>query len=137
MKSLYAAAGAICVVVLSACSTTPISADLASKVPSARTYGFQAAPSADAAKLVVTRDTGHNGSGCLVKFFLDGKPAADFEPAEVATFYHEPGQFVAEVKTWCGSANKEYGVLMKPGETQHFRIFMDVSSGLGFSPTAH
>jgi hypothetical protein len=138
MRLHKATCAAVCLIALSACSTTPVSYENAKQVPPDRLYALQEPSGSDSAKLIVTRDSGAFGSACYVKLFLDGKKAADFGTSETATFYHAPGEIVAEISSGiCGSGNKEVGVLMKPGETRKFRIYVDSFSGYGFSPTTH
>ncbi len=79
----------LALVVLAGCATKPIQFDQAKPVPSKRLYAFQ--DKSQPAKILVTRDSGYQGFLCGVKFYIDGKLAAQLETSEKAIFYVPEG----------------------------------------------
>lgn len=127
MRTLIAAAA---LVVMGGCATEPISADKADPVPVERLYGFG---SASDAQLVVTRDSGLSGSGCKLRFQIDGKPAADFYAGEVGRFGVRSGEHILAVEPVgiCGGSGIfEAEVELNAGDVLRRRI-----SGAGVYPT--
>lgn len=114
------------------CAPTPISADQADPVATDRIFAYSGKSDS---QLVVTRDSGFAGSGCTIRFYIDGKPAADFHSGEVARFGLKAGKHTlgAEPVRMCaGSGIGESEVDLKPGETVRRRI-----SGASVMPTSY
>lgn len=112
------------------CATQPVSADKADPVPTDRLYGFG---NSSAAQLVVTRDSGLSGSGCKLRFHIDGKPAADFYAGEVGRFGVPAGKHILAVEPVgiCGGSGIfEAEVNLNAGDVVRRRI-----SGVGVYPT--
>ena len=63
------------------CSTTPIASHQAEPVPEERQFLYQYG-AADAARVLVKRDTGIMGAACSTRVYLDGKLAAYLDPGE-------------------------------------------------------
>ncbi|MCT8165018.1 MULTISPECIES: hypothetical protein [unclassified Pseudomonas] len=123
--------GAMGLALLAGCATSPISAEKAKPVPADRVYSFQAEAES---QLVVTRDSGLQGSGCKLRFHIDGKAAADFYAAEVARFGVPAGKHIIAVEPVgiCGGSGiYEAEVTLAKGESVRRRI-----SGIGVYPTA-
>lgn len=121
---------AILLASITGCATQPISADKADPVPAERLYGFGGS---SAAQLVVTRDSGLSGSGCKLRFHIDGKPAADFYAGEVGRFGVSAGKHILAVEPVgiCGGSGVfEAEVDLSAGDVVRRRI-----SGVGVYPT--
>ncbi|KQB53793.1 hypothetical protein AQS70_09280 [Pseudomonas endophytica] len=121
---------AVTVAMLAGCATSPISADKADPVPKDRFYAFGGASDSE---LVVTRDSGFSGSGCKLRFHIDGKAAADFYSGEVARFGVTQGHHVLAVEPVgiCGGSGiYEAEVTVVKGESVRRRI-----SGVSVYPT--
>lgn len=125
---------ALAVAILAGCSTDPISAEMAAKVPPNRLFQF--AEQSDA-KLVVTRDSGLYGSGVNFTLLIDGQKAAEFAAGEVATFGLTAGKHILGVQpaTMFSSSPKESEITVKPGETVRRRL--SLNGGYDLTPTAY
>ena len=123
--------GTVLLALLAGCATTPISPDKADPVPTERLYSYQGEGDS---YLVVTRDSGLQGSGCKLRFHIDGKAAADFYAAEVARFGVSAGKHIIAVEPVgiCGGSGiYEAEVTLAKGESVRRRI-----SGVGVYPTS-
>ncbi len=120
---------------LTGCYTKPITPEEADPVPPDRLYGYQTGGNA---QLIVTRDSGLFGSGCNVRFFIDGKHVADLSSGEVARFSMSAGQYVLGVtpsKACSGGALSERELKINGGEILRRRISI-LPTGPDISPTA-
>ncbi|MBK3468378.1 hypothetical protein [Pseudomonas sp. MF6776] len=118
------------------CSTSPVSVDQASPVSASRVFAFQEKKDS---QLVVTRDGGIVGSELRFILHIDGKPAAEFHPGEVAKFGLAPGKHVLGLGTWVlfGKSDIiESEIDIKPGETVRRRISIR-SGDYYLTPTAY
>jgi hypothetical protein len=86
------------VVSLSGCArlSTPTAVSKAVPAPAERLLAFQDRK-ADAGAIIVVRDEGFFGGRCFHGIWLNGVLAARLEPAEKATFYVEPGDYILTV----------------------------------------
>ncbi|UWF46866.1 hypothetical protein NYP20_16075 [Pseudomonas sp. N3-W] len=127
--------GALALVALAGCSTSPISVDEADPVPPSRLHAFT---NKSDSKLIVTRDSGAFGSGVNYSIFIDGKLAAEFASSEVATFGIGSGKHILGIKpsTMFGGTVHEAEIDVKPGETIRRRISLD-GGGFYLTPTAY
>ncbi|MBS6084543.1 MAG: hypothetical protein KIC49_25350 [Pseudomonas fluorescens] len=128
--------GALLLAALGGCSTSPISADIADPVPSTRMYAFT---EKNAAQLVVTRDSGIYGAEVRFILHIDGKPAAEFHPGEVARFGLASGKHILGVSKYMPFGTSriiESEIDMKPGDLVRRRISQHGSS-FSFTPTAY
>jgi hypothetical protein len=109
--------------VVTGCSTSPIKPSDAKPVAPDRILGFQQA-TADAARIVVTRDSGALGMGCSYRLTINGTPAAVFWPAETASFNVAAGPLVlkllSEDLACSGDVTRETNITV--GEVKPFRI---------------
>jgi hypothetical protein len=126
--------GALAVALLAGCSTSPIPAEQADKVPSSRLYAFQE-PLTGKSALIVTRDEGFVGSGCNTTISIDGQRSASIGSGETARFYLRPGDHMISASQ-CGSGLKERETSIQPGATKRFRISIDSAMSLDLSPTS-
>lgn len=123
-------------VLLSGCSTSPISAGDADPVPPSRLFAFS---SKGGSQLVVTRDSGMFGAGCNHRFYIDGTLAAEFATGEVARFGLAPGKHVigAKPSAACGGGGLvESEVDLKLGESVRRRLSV-TPGGITVTPTAY
>lgn len=128
--------GALLLVAMSGCSTSPITAENADPVPSTRLYAFT---EKNAAQLVVTRDSGIYGAEVRFILHIDGKPSAEFHPGEVARFGLAPGKHILGVSKYMifgTSRIIESEVDVKAGDLVRRRISQHGSS-FSFTPTAY
>jgi hypothetical protein len=122
MNILTLSAFVVCWSTVAGCAPMPISAEDADPVPSSRLYAFSKKLEGE---IVVTRDSGFAGSGCTIRFYIDGKPAADFHSGEVARFGVTAGRHVlgAEPIRMCaGSGIGETEAFVNAGESLRRRI---------------
>src|SRR5690242_7697760 len=85
----------IAALALTACATRPIDTATARSTPSQRIYAPElVVPSDDKVQLIVARDAGFLGSGCMTAVYLDGREVSAIDNAEKITFYVTPGQHI-------------------------------------------
>lgn len=149
MKTKSVAAVLALAVVTGGCvqATKQPSPNQISPVPADRvfTIGDQ---SADAGSAVVTRDVGLAGGGCFLGLYIDGQPAAHFDPGERTTFKVKPGRHVLTARYVGGrglcAANSEARqvarshsteVLIDPGMVRAYRIHTRVDGEPSIEPT--
>jgi hypothetical protein len=123
--------GALAVALLVGCAPVPISADKADPVSPDRVFAYSAKAES---QIVVTRDAGMSGSGCTIRFYIDGKPAADFHAGEVARFGVAAGKHILAVegvRMCAGTGLAETEINLKPGESLRRRI-----AGISLTPTS-
>lgn len=124
--------GALTLVVLAGCSTSPMSARDADPVPSDELYAFQGKTASTTSRITVVRDGGFVGSGCDLVFYIEGRRAAKIGPGQRASFYVEPGAVnlgtgLAESGLCAGAAIRTISANIKPGAESQFRISGDMS----------
>jgi hypothetical protein len=119
-------------VLLAGCAPTPISADRADPVPADRIFAYSGKAGSE---IVVTRDSGFVGSGCTIRFYIDGNRAADFHSGEVARFGVKPGKHTlgAEPINMCGGSGiGESEIDIGQGQSVRRRI-----AGASVMPTSY
>jgi hypothetical protein len=129
-----AVAGAL--LVAAGCSTSPISSQEASAVPSSRLHAFTRKQEST---LVVTRDTGILGAACNYKLYIDGTFAAEFGSGETAAFGIKAGSHVLGIAAAapCGGAGLlESEVFVTAGQIAKRRIYIN-QSGFHLTPTSY
>jgi hypothetical protein len=124
--------GAVAVMLLAGCSTSPMSARDADPVPGDELYAFQSKTASTTSRITVIRDGGFVGSGCDLVFYIEGRRAAKIGPGQRASFYVEPGAVnlgtgLAESGLCAGAAIKTISANLKPGTESRFRISGDMS----------
>jgi len=126
--------GALALLSLAGCWTSPITAEKADPIPAQRQY-WVSSPSPS--KLIVTRDTGLFGVGCNHRFYIDGVLAAEFASGEVGVFAVDPGRHILSVKPSAscgGGAVTEREV--EVGQNSLVRRRLSVTpGGIDISPT--
>ena len=126
------------VLLLSACSSRPVSVADAKPAPQARVFKYQtSAPTT----LVVMRDKGMIGAGCNASIFINGETVAKLETGEKATFHLDAGQWIVgaslEGSGLCAlnPARQERETITKAGETKVFRVFTSNAGDIDILPT--
>lgn len=124
--------GAVAVMLLAGCSTSPMSARDADPVPSDELYAFQSKSANTSSRITVVRDGSFVGSGCDLVLYIEGRRAAKIGPGQRASFYVEPGAVnlgtgLAESGLCAGAAIRTISANLKPGVESQFRISGDMS----------
>ncbi|EGB9975587.1 hypothetical protein PYS81_004206 [Salmonella enterica] len=126
------------VLLLSACSSRPVSVADAKPAPQARVFKYQtSAPTT----LVVMRDKGMIGAGCDASIFINGETVAKLETGEKATFHLDAGQWIVgaslEGTGLCAlnPARQERETITKAGEPKVFRVFTSNAGDIDILPT--
>lgn len=136
MKLLFAF---LALVLLVACSTSPVEPESASAVPTERIIAYQDKPTGDYGTIVVTRDTGFMGGGCKAGVWIDGVKAAIFATGETATFYRPAGVITLSVGPGSGGLcaswdRRTIETTVKTGQTRRYRIALFANGGLSIEP---
>jgi hypothetical protein len=127
---------ALASLLISACATTPTPEKEAVPIPNERVLAFQTKPSEDAATILLTRDSGHLGSGCHYGFWINGILSARLDPAEIGTFHVAPGEYLLRVgrdpqgRGLCSLEKDEWTqreTILKPREVKRFRLSIDMN----------
>lgn len=143
-------AGALAVAVLMAgcvqATKQPSPAQVAA-VPPDRIFDIGVPPE-DAGSISVTRDVGLAGGGCFLGLYVDGSPAAHFDPGERATFKLKPGRHVLTARYvggrgLCGANSEARQVarshsveaLIDAGMVRAYRIHTRVDGEPSIEPT--
>ena len=132
---------------LAACATKPINTATAPSTPSSRVYAPELqVPGEDKVQLIVARDAGFAGSGCMTAVYLDGRVVAAIDNGEKATFYLAPGQHILgtgpnpQGKALCHIASdrmrRETGIIMEPGKPLKYRLALSANGEISVMPTA-
>lgn len=133
--------GALALVLLVGCATSPVPNAQAVSAPADRVLTHQD-DLPGAGKITVIRDSGFLGSGCYATIFLNGDRAAKLDPKEKATFILPPGEWVVgaalEGSGLCGANEKrtEAETILKQGQEKYFRVFSAPEAGLDVRPTS-
>lgn len=118
--------------------STPTPFAKASQTPKERLLAFQQSDKKDGATIIVLRDDGFFGGACYHGIWINGVLAGRLEPAEVATFYVEPGDYVLTIgNVGTGSSvcdaqrdrvNRETS--LRPGQRKVFRALWNKNDGM-------
>ncbi|MEB0226248.1 hypothetical protein [Pseudomonas sp. 10S4] len=132
--------GALAIVVLAGCATSPVPSSEALPAPAERVTDFQRKADGGG-QIVVTRDSGFAGGGCYATVFLNGKPVARLNPKEKAVFQVPSGEWLVgaglEGQALCGvnAERLETETIVKPGQEKKFRIYTSGDGSVGVKPT--
>ncbi len=118
--------------VLAGCAaTTPTSPATAKPVDPSRLLRHQTPPEQAHAVLIVTRDSGFQGSACYYSVGINGQTAARLGVEETARFFLLPGEYVLragrdlEGGGLCAIGKEMWSqqeTTLRPGETKRFRL---------------
>jgi hypothetical protein len=131
----------------SACATKPINTSTARSTPPERVYAPELQiPGEGKVELIVARDAGYIGSGCMTAVYLDGQRASAIDNNEKVTFYIAPGRHILgtgpnpEGKALChvGSQRnrREAEILAELGKTLKYRLAISANGEIAVMPTA-
>lgn len=145
MKNL--AFGIAVVLALGACATKPINTATARSTPPGRIYAPElVVPGDDKVQLIVARDAGFTGSGCMTAVYLDGRRVSAIDNAEKITFYLTPGRHILgtgpnpEGKALCHfgaeRARRETEVMAELGKPLKYRLAIGANGEISVMPTA-
>lgn len=123
---------AVTAALIAGCSSTPVDPGSAKRVPTDRTFAYQAGIPGGAT-LVISRDNGFWASGgCFATVLIDGKKAARINTGETVKFELKPGRHIVGIAgdddgsglcaMQIGQPVKETATELATGEVQKFRI---------------
>jgi len=123
------------VILLAACSTTPVTKATATRVPPSRIYApqFVTQQAGATARVSFFRDSGFVGGGCTHTIFVNGVRAFAIEPAEYIVLYLQPGRYLFQLKTGagiCPDIDISQATTLEPGSNEAYRILLPSDGGL-------
>lgn len=132
---------------LTSCATKPIDASTARSSPAARIYAPELLiAAADKVELIVARDAGYIGSGCMNAVYLDGREVSAIDNNEKVTFYIAPGHHILGTgpnpngKALChigaARARRETEIVAELGKTLKYRLAISANGEFSVMPTA-
>ena len=121
---------------ISGCATSPITTTSAQPVPASQILSAELVTQTNGtAEVVVKRDSGMRGMGCMVRIYADAKPVADLWRSEKVVMYLTEGDHIISAST-CGGGVVEIQTIVKAGKVNTYRVGFGVVSELGIFPTA-
>lgn len=132
--------GALAMVALAGCATSPVPFDEARLAPTERITGYQSAVEGGGT-IIVTRDSGFIGGGCYATIFLNGKPVAKLNPKEKAIFQVPAGEWLLgaglDGQALCGANPErlETDAPIASGQQKKFRVYTSGDGSVGVKPT--
>lgn len=124
---------------LGGCSTQPIATSAATPVPPKRVIDAEYLNSAPATgEVIVKRDSGFNGVGCITRLFVNAKPVADIGVSEKVGIFLPEGDHILSINPVapCGGGLVETRATIKAGGSYVFRVGFGNNYQLGIYPTA-
>lgn len=139
--------GLAAAVALSACATKPINTATARSTPPDRIYAQELVVSGDGkVELIVARDAGYIGSGCMSAVYLDGRKVSAIDNNEKVTFYLTPGRYilgtgpnpdgVALCRVGADRLRKEAEIIVELGRPLKYRLAVSANGEISIMPTA-
>ena len=126
MRSLKVFMAIAVVLILTGCSTTPISFDKAIPVPHNKIYDKSFISSdKEKEKIMIIRDQGLFGSGCTHTIFINNKKSFDLGYGQALMVALEPGNHVLRLESGvgiCPDTSISESTYLKLGEPQTFRV---------------
>ncbi|WP_212633141.1 hypothetical protein [Pseudomonas panipatensis] len=138
MKKLF---GALLLVAMAGCSSSPVSLSEATPAPRDRVYGMQIPDSAQRASITFVRDSGYVGGGCDMGIYVNSKLVARLQTGEKAAIAVPAGQLIVGAggvgDGLCGASasRRERDVTISAGESKNYRIFISGSGDVDILPT--
>lgn len=127
-------------ILLTGCATQPIATSNAVPVPEKRILDVSLMQRAqNSGEVIVKRDKGFKGSGCVIRTYIDAKPVADIDTGEKVVLYLNPGDHIISVEQGgiCGGVGMvETKVSVQSGVTYSYRIAYGSNFEFGIYPTA-
>ncbi|HEC75088.1 MAG TPA: hypothetical protein ENI26_12080 [Methylophaga aminisulfidivorans] len=121
---------------VSACSTTPVTQQSAARVPTDRIYQTSyigAASVASDATVVFLRDSGFSGSGCSHDLYVDNMKVFAIRQGEQITIHVPAGQRVFRLETGgglCPNISMSQETIIAAGARQVYRILLPSDGSL-------
>lgn len=145
MKSIFLVIGMT--VAVCACATKPINTLTARSTPVDRIFAPELMQAAeDRVELVVARDAGAMGSGCMTAVYLDGRKVSTIDNAEKVTFHISPGRHIlgtgpnpegtALCRLGAERARRETEIIAEPGKPLKYRLALSANGEISVMPTA-
>lgn len=134
--------GLVALLALGGCATRPVPDSEMRPAPRDRIVSAQYLdPAPGTGSVLIKRDAGYMGSGCLAAISVDGQLIADLGTAETLTIYLRPGEHVLGAgprrRGLCAMGNiSETGVDVHAGASLRYRVSVD-TGGIRISPTAY
>ncbi|CDL80998.1 hypothetical protein [Xenorhabdus szentirmaii] len=112
---------------LAGCSSTRLDVAASKEVPVNRMFwGSDKGNEGLKSQIIIKRDRGFVGSGCLQNIQLNGIKVAELEIGEKVTFYAPPGNYTFTTylsgSAFCGSLISSLAVKILPNSSNIFRI---------------
>ena len=121
---------------IAGCATSPITTTSAQPVPASQILSADlVTQTSGTAEVVVKRDSGMRGMGCMVRIYADAKPVADLWRSEKVVMYLQEGDHIISAST-CGGGVVEIQTIVRAGKANTYRVGFGVVSELGIFPTA-
>ncbi|WP_426817934.1 hypothetical protein ACP3TC_07680 [Winslowiella sp. 2C04] len=122
--------------VLSGCSTTPVSPDLAKEVAVASAFKMRSG----SVPVTIVRDKGIVAGACAITSFINGEQIANLNTGEKVVAYVEPGTVIVGAgftgSGFCkGPAKREREFTVDMGKPKALRIFIDQNANVDILPT--
>ncbi len=127
------------IIIVSACSTTPVKLSDSKKIPDERiyeAYSKYSVPNSSGSRVIIVRDSGVLGSAASVSLFVNGKIVARLRTAESIVFHVELGDNLFGVspglKLWepDNEGLIEQSLQVLPNKTYYYRISIDQYKGV-------
>ena len=137
----------VAVLALSACATKPINTATARSTPLERIYAQELIVAGKGkVELIVARDAGYIGSGCMTAVYLDGRKVSAIDNAEKVTFYLAPGRYILGTgpnpdgiglcRVGAERVRKETQIVAELGKPLKYRLAISANGEISIMPTA-
>lgn len=136
MKIQRVLIGIVAIVTISACSTTPVTQQSATQVPSERIYQpghIGAASITSDATVIFLRDSGFSGGGCSHDLYVDNVKVFAIRQGEQITIHVPAGQRVFRLETGgglCPNISTSQETTIAAGARQTYRILLPSDGSL-------
>ncbi len=132
---------------LSACATKPINTATAKSTPPERIYAQELVVAGEGkVELIVARDAGYIGSGCMTAVYLDGRKVSAIDNSEKITFYLTPGRYILGTgpnpdgvglcRMGSERVRKETEIIAELGKPLKYRLAISGNGEISVMPTA-
>ncbi|QBH97153.1 hypothetical protein EKN56_12575 [Limnobaculum zhutongyuii] len=128
-----------CIIVMSGCSTNPVSTTEAKSVPDSRVFNKNfAIKKSGTGEVIIKRDSGILGSPCDTKVYLDGMDIADLSTSEKLVIYPTIGEHIISAKPngICVGGLVEASINVIENKTIIYRVGYGSGGDFGMHPTA-
>lgn len=132
---------------MTACATKPINTATSRSTPLDRIYAQELIVAGEGkAELIVARDAGYIGSGCMTAVYLDGRKVSTIDNAEKVVFYLEPGRYILGTgpnpdgvglcRVGAERVRKETEIIAELGKRLKYRLAISANGEISIMPTA-